>query len=257
MKEMVPYLCLAAFILECKGVRGRIVGSFPEPSRVVNAHRGELLGLMAIHLILLAANKVWPRLEGKAKIYSDCLGALQKTTSLPRHRIPSRCRHSDVLKNVMINCSSLTFRLEYEHVDAHQDDGKDFALLKRPAQMNCMCDRMAKGVVWGLAGEKLPKQSMFPLESIAVYVGEDKLSSDMSKCVRFWVHKQIAKEVFAKLSVLDEGKFDEVSWGMVWGALKEAQRMFQIWASKQVMDVAGVNKNLAKCKPRQSKRCPS
>ena len=33
--------------------------------------------------------------------------------------------------------------------------------------------------------------------------------------------------------------------------------MFQIWASKQVMNTAGVNKNLAKYKPRQSKKCPS
>ena len=101
----------------------------------------------------------------------------------------------------MINCASLTFRVEYEHVDAHQDDEKDFALLKRPAQLNCMCDGMAKGVVWGwgLAGEKLPKQRMFPFESVAMYLGEDRLSSDMFKYVRFWVHKHIAKEIFAKL----------------------------------------------------------
>ena len=51
--------------------------------------------------------------------------------------------------------------------------------------MNCMCDGMAKGVVWGVAGEKLPKQGMFPLEALAMYVGEDKLSSDMSKHMRF------------------------------------------------------------------------
>ena len=44
---------------------------------------------------------------------------------------------------------------------------------------------------------------------------------------------------------------------MMWGALKEAPRMFQFWASKQVMDVAGVSKNLAKYKSRQSKMCPS
>ena len=79
----------------------------------------------------------------------------------------------------------------------------------------------------------------------------------MSKHVRFWAHKQIAKEVFAKLRILDEGQFDEVAWRMVWGALKEAPRMFQIWESKQVMDVAGVNKNLAKYRPRQSKMCPN
>ena len=33
--------------------------------------------------------------------------------------------------------------------------------------------------------------------------------------------------------------------------------MFQIWASKQVMNIAGVNKNLAKYKSRHSKKCPS
>ena len=94
---MVPELCSAAFILECKEGTGSIVGSFPEASKVTNAYRGELLGLMAMHLILLAANKVWPRPQERAKIYSDCLGALQKITTLSQHRIPSRCRHSDVL----------------------------------------------------------------------------------------------------------------------------------------------------------------
>ena len=34
------------------------------------------------------------------------------------------------------------------------------------------------------------------------------------------------------------------------------RRMFQIWASKQVMNVEGVNRNLAKYKLRQSKKCP-
>ena len=75
-----------------------------------------------------------------------------------------------MLKHVMINCSSLTFRLEYEHAAAHQDDGKDYPLLKRLAQMNCMCDGMAKCVVWGLAGETLPKQGMFSLEPLATYI---------------------------------------------------------------------------------------
>merc|ERR1711966_107670 len=142
---------------------GRIVGSFPEASKVANAYRGELLGLMAIHLILLALNKVWPTLQGRAKVYSDCLGALQKVTTLPPHRSPGRCRHSDILKNIMVNCASLTFGVVYEHVEAHQDDGKDFALLKRPAQMNCICDGVAKGVVWGLAGERCPNKECLRL----------------------------------------------------------------------------------------------
>ena len=62
---------------------------------------------------------------------------------------------------------------------------------------------------------------------------------------------------YTKLRILDEDQFDEVAWSKVWGACKETPRIFQIWAYKQVMDVAGVNKNLAKYKPRQSKKCPS
>ena len=118
IKETVSELCSAAFILECAEGPGRIVGSFPESSKVANAYRGELLGLMAIHLILLAANKVWPTLQGRAKVYSDCLGALQKVTTLPPYRILGRCRHSDMLKNIMVNCASLTFRVAYKHVEA-------------------------------------------------------------------------------------------------------------------------------------------
>jgi hypothetical protein len=38
---------------------------------------------MALHLILLAANKVAPELEGQVQIYSDYLVALNKVTTLP------------------------------------------------------------------------------------------------------------------------------------------------------------------------------
>ena len=60
------------------------------------------MGLMAIYLILLEANKVWPSLRGCAVIYSDCLGALGRVANLPPHHIPTKCRHSDILKNILL-----------------------------------------------------------------------------------------------------------------------------------------------------------
>lgn len=83
IREMDPNVCSCAFVLECSQGRGRIIGDFPERSRVANAYRGELSGLLAIHLILLAVNKVEPHLRGSVKIYSYCLGALTKVTTLP------------------------------------------------------------------------------------------------------------------------------------------------------------------------------
>jgi hypothetical protein len=137
IRELYLNMCSCAFALECTQRRGRIFGSFPEQSRRACAYRGELLGLMAVHLVLLAANKVDPGLGGQVQIYSDCLGALNKVTTLPDNRLPSGCKHSDTLKNIMINCGKLSFGCTYLHVPAHRDDRKSFQQLPRPTQLNC------------------------------------------------------------------------------------------------------------------------
>ena len=93
-----------AFIIECKKGRGRIVGSFADRTATANAYRGELLGLMAVHLLLLSVNKVNSDLRGEAHIISDCLGTLRKVKDLPPYRIPS-----DILKNILVHCLGLTF----------------------------------------------------------------------------------------------------------------------------------------------------
>ena len=111
IKERYPHLCSTAFILECSKGSGRMFGSFPECSQGANAYHGELMGLMAIHLILPAANKVWLSLRGRAVIYSDCLGALGRVANLPPHCIPTKCQHSDILKNILVNCTILSFTL--------------------------------------------------------------------------------------------------------------------------------------------------
>ena len=221
IREICPGLCSAAFILECSEKSGRIIGSFPEASPAANAYRGELLGLMAMHLILLAANKVWPDLRGNATMYSDCMGALGRIANLPPHRIPSKCKHSDILKNVLVNCASLTFTVKYKHVKAHQDDQDEYSKLERPAQLNCLCDGMAKGVVWELADEKFPQQKMFPLEPVAVFIGKDKLTSDMAGELRFWMQKQIAEDVFHQLGLMSPQQFEEVAWRQVHDAIQE------------------------------------
>ena len=88
IKEYYPNICSAAFVIKCTEGRGRIFGSFPEQTMTACAHRGELLGLMAIHLILLAANKVNPNLTGLARVISDCLGAPGRVADLPTNRVP-------------------------------------------------------------------------------------------------------------------------------------------------------------------------
>jgi len=129
LREQYPTLCSAAFVLECTKGRGRMIGSFSETSQVANAYRGELLGLMAIHLILLSVDKAHGGKAGSVEVVSDCLGALRRVTELPPYRIPSRCKHSDILKNILVHCRDLSFMIDYRHVRAHQDEAMPFQKL--------------------------------------------------------------------------------------------------------------------------------
>ena len=129
--------------------------------------------------------------------------------------------------------------------------------LPRPAQLNVHCDDMVKNVIWGFSVEQLPKQRCFPLEPILVWVGEDKMTSDTSKLLKFWVHKQLAEQTLYQLGLMLSDHFQEIACRQVYYALHEVPRMFQIWACKQVMNIAGVNSNQAVYKENHNPMCPS
>jgi hypothetical protein len=92
---------------------------------------------MAVHLILVSVNRVHRSLHGSVQVVSDCLGALQQVTYLPPYHIPSRCKHSNIFKNILVNCGDLTFSVHYSHVKAHQDNTAAFDKLSRKSQLNC------------------------------------------------------------------------------------------------------------------------
>ena len=103
----------------------------------------------------------------------------------------------------------------------------------------------------------MPKQRCFPLEPISVWVGEDKMTSDTSKLLKFWVDKQLAEQTFYQLGLMLSVYFQGVAWRQVYDALHEVPRMFQIWACKQVTNIAGVNYNQAVYKANHDPMCPS
>jgi hypothetical protein len=246
MKELYPNMNSCAFIFECSGGGGRMTGTFPEQTMAACSYQGKLLGLLAIHLILLSVNKVNPNLLGSAHIYSDCLGALDKVNNLPPHRIPSKCLHLDVLKNIMIHCSAMTFDRLFLHVSAHRDNREDFENLSRQAQLNCASDFGTKRVLLRLNPDDLPRQQAFPLEAISVWEGREKMTSNTGSSIRYHAHKNLAREEFDTAGVLSFRKFDQVDWEIMHSALMTVPRMFQVWACKQVWGIAGTNRELAR-----------
>jgi hypothetical protein len=106
-----------------------------EGSKDACAFRGELLGLLAIHLVLLAVTKLRPELSGQVRIVSDCLGALGGVVGLLTGRLPSGLKHSNILKILMVHCQSFSFECIYEHVEAHQDEEKGYHKLVKPSSI--------------------------------------------------------------------------------------------------------------------------
>jgi hypothetical protein len=196
IREQYPNLCSAAFVLECKKGQGRLTGSFLETLQVANAYRGELLGLMAIHLILLSADKIHGAQIGSAEVVSNCLGPLRRVTELPPYRIPSRCKHSNILKNILVNCRALSFTIHYLHMRAYQDDSTSFKNLSRKAQLNCICNHMAKQRIAIDGSGSYKSGRLFPLEPIGMFIQGEKLTSDTGKLLRFWAHRQLAREYY-------------------------------------------------------------
>ena len=133
-----------AFIFECANSNGILIVSLPETTVSANTYRGKLLGLMAIYLISRGVDEMTPSLGGLVTIISDYLGEIGRVEHLPPHCIPSRCKHSDILKNILVNCSDLTSQQVFEHVDAHQDDRGSYESLTRPEQLNCLMDGKLK-----------------------------------------------------------------------------------------------------------------
>ena len=162
---------------------------------------------MAIQLFLRSINEMTPALSGLVTIISGWLGAIRRIKHLPPHRIPSRCKHSGIFKNILVSCSDLTFQRVFEHVDAHQDDWGSYESLIRPKQLNCLMDGKAKQEIWNVDLENLPRQEAFPLESLCVFHGKEKMSSETGARIRFWVHKQRADEVFKNQNILLPDKF--------------------------------------------------
>jgi hypothetical protein len=176
--EHYPEICFAAFILKCKHSGGQITGAFPEALIEANAFQGELLGLMAVHLLLLAMNTVSPGLTGLVRVCSDCLGALSRVAELPPYQVLTCCRHSDILKTILVNCGGLTFSRKYCHVEAHQDDKVRWEELSHEAQLYAACNAGAKAMIQKQDITDLPQQKLFPLELICMFVEGKKMASD-------------------------------------------------------------------------------
>jgi hypothetical protein len=144
----------------------------------------------------------------------------------------------------MVNCTDLSFTQHYRHIKAHQDNGTDYHLLSREFQLNCNMDYKAKTASQLLNSTSLTHQQHFLLEPICIFSGHNKLVSNTNDHLRYWAHLKLARSTYHSLSILDSNRFDLVDWEMVHDLLCRVPKLFQLWACKQVTNIATTNANV-------------
>jgi hypothetical protein len=158
----------------------------------------------------------------------------------------------------MINCASLSFQREYHHVAAHQDNHTWWEDLTRAAQLNLACDARAKAILRSQDVINLPPQEAFPLKPICMFIEGKKMTLDTGAHIRYTDGLQVPQSLFHKSRRMSPDAFDKVNWPHVHRTLhEELSQLFQVWACKQVMNIAATNKNLSrKHRDGRSDKCP-
>jgi len=247
IRELHPHICSAAIMFECTNCGGQLSLAFADRSLSANAFRGELMGLMAIHLILHSLSEIHPTLTGRVDIYSDCMGALHTLSNLPPSRVPPKWKHADILKIITVHGQQIPFQRRFFHVKAHQDEGVDWTTLTRPSQLNCACDVAAKREII-VSSAEYPSYPQLPSETLSLVVDNQKLTSDTETVLRYVTHKAEAKSLFIFQGLLSAEQFEEVDWKITHHTLHAVPKMFQLFACKQVFGISAVLGNLAKQK---------
>ena len=103
-----------------------------------------------------------------------------------------------------------------------------YQYLPRPSQLNCIMDEHANNVIWGLEGMHLPIKEIFLLEPVAIFVGDENMTSNTGDSLRFWFHQQLAKELLFKLGILKSLGFKEVTWRLLYDTIHEVPWLFQL-----------------------------
>jgi hypothetical protein len=97
---------------------------------------------------------------------------------------------------------------------------------------------------------------MFLLEPIGIFVRGEKMTSDTGEQLWFRAHHQLARSYYSDQRIISHKQFDEINWASVKGTLRNLPWLFQIWATKQVNNIASTMTFLSHQDGR-SKLCPS
>ena len=240
-------------MIACMQTKRRILGTLIERSEYAGSYRGELPGMLAIRLFLLAVEEYHNTISDGNEVCCDNKRALF-TFEKKSKRVPTGKTNTDVHRVLRtINLRTKSNFIQH-HVKAHQDEYTQFQDLSYEAQLNCYCNSLAKEEIeeyWinTLKAEEegdtaLPIRHSLPLELVRVSLNGVKQTTDVGKGLKQDIGRQQAKEFYAKMEFLTPRVFNAVNWEALDLALKVKPKMYNLWYRKQCSGWCATNYKL-------------
>jgi hypothetical protein len=260
-RQKHPHVCAAGWIIMDITTGSRLAGSFSEYSTSASSYRGELLGLCAINVILLALSTTGNVTNRPPiTVWCDNKGAINRASDSSR-RIRCGRPYSDILRTLRSIRAELPLAATYHHVKSHMDDTLSWEQLSLEQQLNCDCDALAKASVTRAleqALEKAPQRAgLLPKEAVGLFVRQNKITSDPTNSLRYLLSKAEARRFLTTEQGWTAEQFDSVGWDWLHQVLASKPVMFRLWLSKQHSNFCATGLQMKRCKLSDDDRCPS
>jgi hypothetical protein len=171
----------SGWIICCTKTKQLLWGSFYKILPKAGSYRGELLGLVALHTLIVAVAKHFQLTTAVWKICCDNISALGQAGKAQK-RVSAGMIHSDLHQVIQTLKCSFQMDMKYSHVRAHQDRILPWSMLTLEQQLNVICDSLADKAVaqylaQGAARDNGPQ--LLPLKKAAVVLEGVKLTTDI------------------------------------------------------------------------------
>ena len=255
------FVCGAGWILMDMTTGERLAGSFSEYSSSAGSYRGELLGLCAINVLLLALSKAGEITNRpQITVWCDNKGAVNRASDNSR-RIKSGRSCADILRVLRTIRMELPLAATFLHVDSHMDDKLTWEQLSLEQQLNCHCDSLAKASILQHLSDRRsgahPPQRLLPKEAAGIFIHGQKITTDPTSELRYLLGKSAAKTFLCSDHGWSPRQFDEVGWDWLHKVLASKPVMFRIWLCKQHSNVCATGTNMVRRKHADDDRCPN
>jgi hypothetical protein len=253
----------AGYMIYCRRQKKVVLkGSFYELCEKAGSYRGELLGLLAVHLHILAIEQFYGLEPGpRGLVGCDNLGSLNKSKE-KRQKIPSSAKHADVLRSLHRVHAVLKGTLKYEHIYGHQDKYKTWANMTLLERLNKKCDSLAKAAVsrgiLNCPRVVTKARQLLPLETVAVFVHDGhKISGECGSDIRFHIGMVEARAFYISQLGWYAATFDNVDWKSRDKCLSPKPDMFKMWIFKQSSIFCASGCNMGRWFSSEHTSCPN